>query len=87
MKSLVIANLLVLLVLGTASAQSQTDVCHVYVLDVAKARRAAESFTEPATQRPMRKPFPWAKLSSRSFLQSWGKKNSQQRAIGSRALD
>ena len=46
MKSLVIANLLILLMLGTASAQSQSDVCHVYVLDVAKARRAAESFTE-----------------------------------------
>jgi len=46
MKSVVIANLLILLILGTASAQSQSDVCHVYVLDVAKARRAAESFTE-----------------------------------------
>jgi hypothetical protein len=46
MKSLVLANLLILLMVGTASAQSQTDVCHVYVLDVAKARRAAESFTE-----------------------------------------
>lgn len=46
MKSLVITNLLILLMLGTASAQSQSDVCHVYVLDVAKARRAAESFTE-----------------------------------------
>jgi hypothetical protein len=46
MKSLVISNLLILLMLGTASAQSESDVCHVYVLDVAKARRAAESFTE-----------------------------------------
>jgi len=46
MKSFVIPNLVILLMLGTASAQSQGDVCHVYVLDVAKARRAAESFTE-----------------------------------------
>src|SRR5215217_1163543 len=46
MKSLVIANLVILLMLGAASAQSQSDACHVYVLDVAKARRAAETFTE-----------------------------------------
>jgi len=46
MKSLVIANLLILLMSGTASAQSQSDACHAYVLDVAKARRAAENFTE-----------------------------------------
>jgi len=46
MKSLVIASLLILLMLSAASAQSQSDVCHVYVMDVAKARRAAENFTE-----------------------------------------
>lgn len=46
MKSLVVANLLILLMLGAANAQSQSDVCHVYVLDVAKARKTAETFTE-----------------------------------------
>ena len=46
MKRFVVPNLVILLLLGTASAQSQSDVCHVYVLDVAKARRAAETFTE-----------------------------------------
>jgi hypothetical protein len=46
MKRLVVPSVVILLLLGTASAQSQSDVCHVYVLDVAKARRAAESFTE-----------------------------------------
>ena len=46
MKRLVIASLAIVLMLGTASAQSQSDACHVYVLDVAKARRAAENFNE-----------------------------------------
>ncbi|MDQ5845092.1 MAG: hypothetical protein M3539_07325 [Acidobacteriota bacterium] len=46
MRTVVFAKLMLLLMLGAASAQSQRDVCHVYVLDVAKARRAAESFTE-----------------------------------------
>jgi hypothetical protein len=46
MKRLVIPNLMILLMIGAANAQSQGDVCHVYVLDVAKARRAAETFTE-----------------------------------------
>ena len=46
MKSLVVANLLLLLMVGAASAQSQSDVCHVYVLDVAKVRRTADTFTE-----------------------------------------
>ena len=46
MKRHVVPNLVILLLLGTASAQSQSDLCHVYVLDVAKARRAAETFTE-----------------------------------------
>jgi len=34
------------LALGTAGAQARSDVCHVYVVDVAKAKRAAESFIE-----------------------------------------
>jgi hypothetical protein len=46
MRQVVFVNLVLLLILGTASAQSQSDVCHVYVLDVARARRAAETFTE-----------------------------------------
>ena len=46
MKRLVVAKLGILLLLGIAGAQSQRDVCHVYVLDVAKAKKAAESFTE-----------------------------------------
>jgi hypothetical protein len=46
MRKFLIAKLVILLMLGTASAQSQRDVCHVYVLDVAKAKRAAASFTE-----------------------------------------
>lgn len=46
MKRLVIPNLMILLMIGAANAQSQSDVCHVYVLDVAKARRVAETFTE-----------------------------------------
>ena len=43
---LLLPHLLILLMLGTASAQSQSDVCHVYVVDVAKARKAVETFTE-----------------------------------------
>lgn len=46
MKRIVVPNLVILVLLSAASAQSQSDVCHVYVLDVAKARRAAETFTE-----------------------------------------
>ena len=46
MKRLVISHLVILVLLSAASAQSQSDVCHVYVVDVAKAKRAAESFTE-----------------------------------------
>ena len=46
MRKFVFAKLVIVLMLGTASAQSQGDVCHVYVLDVAKAKRAAASFTE-----------------------------------------
>ncbi len=46
MKRIVIANLTILLVLSTAGAQSRSDVCHVYVLDVAKARKASADFNE-----------------------------------------
>lgn len=46
MRTVVFAKLILLLMLGAASAQSQRDVCHVYVVDVAKAKRAAASFTE-----------------------------------------
>ena len=43
-KRIVIANLTVLLVLSTAGAQSRSDICHVYVVDVAKARKVAAHF-------------------------------------------
>jgi hypothetical protein len=46
MKRIVIANLTIMLILSTAGAQSRGDVCHVYVLDVAKARKAAANFNE-----------------------------------------
>lgn len=46
MRRVVFANLVILLMLGAASAQSQSDVCHVYVLDVARAKRAVASFRE-----------------------------------------
>ena len=46
MKRIVIANLTILLVLSTAGAQSRSDICHVYVVDVAKARKVAENFNE-----------------------------------------
>jgi hypothetical protein len=46
MRKFVFAKLLIVMMLGTASAQSRSDVCHVYVVDVAKAKRAAASFTE-----------------------------------------
>jgi hypothetical protein len=46
MKRIILTNLIILLGLGTAEAQTRSDVCHVYVVDVAKARKAAESFRE-----------------------------------------
>ena len=45
-KRIVIANLTILLVLSTAGAQSRSDICHVYVVDVAKARKVAANFNE-----------------------------------------
>ena len=46
MRSIIIANLIILLLLGIAEAQTRRDVCHVYLVDVAQARQAAESFRE-----------------------------------------
>ena len=46
MKRFVIPNLMILLMIGAVNVQSQSDVCQVYVVDAAKARRAFESFTE-----------------------------------------
>lgn len=44
MKRIVQANMIVLLVLGMASAQTQRDACHVYVVDVALGKKAFEGF-------------------------------------------
>lgn len=46
MRRIVIAKLMVFLLLGIAEAQTRSDVCHVYVVDVAQARKAVESFRE-----------------------------------------
>lgn len=46
MRRIIIAKLIVFLLLGIAEARSRSDVCHVYVVDVAKARKASESFRE-----------------------------------------
>ena len=44
MKKLILANLLILLLSNIAVAQNQGDLCHVYVVDVEKARKAVDSF-------------------------------------------
>src|SRR5437773_5072687 len=44
MRPIIIAKLIVLLLVSIAGAQTRGDTCHVYVVDVAKARKAAESF-------------------------------------------
>jgi hypothetical protein len=46
MRRIIIAKLMVLLLLSIAGAQTRSDVCHVYVVDVAQARKVAESFRE-----------------------------------------
>ncbi len=46
MKRIIIAKLMVFWLLSLAEAQPRSDVCHVYVVDVAQARQAAESFRE-----------------------------------------
>ena len=46
MRRIIIAKLMVFLLLSIAGAQTRSDVCHVYVVDVAQARKVAESFRE-----------------------------------------
>jgi hypothetical protein len=46
MKRRILANLAVLFLLSPAGAQTRSDVCHVYVVDVAAARKVAERFRE-----------------------------------------
>ena len=46
MKRIIIAKLMVFWLLSLAEAQPRSDVCHVYVVDVAQARKAVESFRE-----------------------------------------
>ncbi len=46
MKQIIIAKLIVLLLSSVAEAQARSDRCHVYVVDVAKARKASESFRD-----------------------------------------
>jgi hypothetical protein len=46
MKQITIAQLMILLTTSLAGAQTRSDVCHVYVVDVAKATKAASSFRE-----------------------------------------
>lgn len=46
MKLIIIVSLTLLFATSLAGAQTRSDVCHVYVVDVAKARKAAESFRE-----------------------------------------
>jgi len=41
-----IATLLLLLLAGVTVAQSRSDLCHVYVVDVNKAKKAVENFRE-----------------------------------------
>lgn len=44
MKIVILAHLFILLLSGTAAAQTQGDRCHVYVVDVEEARKAFDSF-------------------------------------------
>ena len=46
MKRIIIVQLTILLATSFAGAQTRSDVCHVYVVDVAKATQAAKSFRE-----------------------------------------
>jgi hypothetical protein len=46
MRRIIVAKLIIFLLLGMAGAQSRSDVCHVYVVDVAQTRKAAEGFRE-----------------------------------------
>jgi hypothetical protein len=51
MKRIIITPLIILLGLCTAGAQTRKDVCHVYVIDVAKAQKALESFQETGNEK------------------------------------
>lgn len=51
MKRIIIIKLIILFGACTAGAQTRSDVCHVYVVDVAKARKAAESFRETGNEK------------------------------------
>ncbi|HXQ70375.1 MAG TPA: hypothetical protein VN844_07810 [Pyrinomonadaceae bacterium] len=44
MKNIVLASLVVLFAVAITPAQTRKDVCHVYVVDVELARKAAERF-------------------------------------------
>jgi hypothetical protein len=44
MKNMVLASLIVLFAVAITPAQTRKDVCHVYVVDVEMARKAAEDF-------------------------------------------
>ena len=46
MKRIIIVNLLILVTTCVAGAQTRSDVCHVYVVDVATATKAAKTFRE-----------------------------------------
>lgn len=46
MKRIIFVQLTLLLAASLAEAQTRSDVCHVYVVDVAKATRAVRSFRE-----------------------------------------
>lgn len=44
MKIIVLTNLIILLAVAVTPAQTRKDACHVYVVDVEMARKAAEQF-------------------------------------------
>jgi hypothetical protein len=48
MKRIIIANLIVIFVSSLAAAQTQSTVCHVYVVDVEKTKKAAAGLTGDA---------------------------------------
>ncbi|HEU0144058.1 MAG TPA: hypothetical protein VFQ47_04670 [Nitrososphaera sp.] len=46
MKKIFLAKLIILSLVSGTSAQNQGDLCHVYVVDVEKARKAFDNFRE-----------------------------------------
>jgi hypothetical protein len=52
MKRTIIVQLMILFAATVASAQTRSDVCHVYVVDVAKAAKVTESFMESGADQP-----------------------------------